>query len=364
MNRLAPDRADARFIRRVLISIVIIGVTAALLRAGNLLILAFGSILGAIVIHAMAELYARHLRASPKLSLGLGMATVLGLIAFLVWLFGVQFRQQVNELVTALPGLIDQLATYLSQSPVGAKIVDAVRQAYAGSKVATDIGGLVAGAGELILNCLLLLIGALFFAADPGVYQRGFLYLIPRSKRPAVEDALYDVGSTLKLWLRSSLILMTTMGVLIGIGLWISGVPSAAALGLLAGLSEFIPYIGPTAAMIPALGLAATVGTGPLIGTLVTYALVRLIQTNFITPYVQARVISIPPAITVFAIIGIGVIFGVFGLFFSAALLVVIFTLVRSLYLREVLGEDMPATDHETMLDKALTPSDSQESQD
>ena len=165
MNRLAPDRADARFIRRVLISIVIIGVTAALLRAGNLLILAFGSILGAIVIHAMAELYARHLRASPKLSLGLGMATVLGLIAFLVWLFGVQFRQQVNELVTALPGLIDQLATYLSQSPVGAKIVDAVRQAYAGSKVATDIGGLVAGAGELILNCLLLLIGALFFAA-------------------------------------------------------------------------------------------------------------------------------------------------------------------------------------------------------
>ena len=362
MNRLAPDRADARFIRRVLILIVIIGVTAALLRAGNLLIVAFGSILGAIVIHAIAELYARHLRASPKLALGLGMATVLGLIAFLVWLFGVQFRQQVNELVTALPGLIDQLAAYLSQSPVGAKIVDAVRQAYAGSKVATDIGGLVAGAGELILNCLLLLIGALFFAADPGVYQRGFLYLVPRSKRPAIEDALYDVGSTLKLWLRSSLILMTTMGVLIGLGLWISGVPSAAALGLLAGLSEFIPYIGPTAAMIPALGLAATVGTGPLIGTLATYAVVRLIQTNFITPYVQARVISIPPAITVFAIIGIGVIFGVFGLFFSAALLVVIFTLVRSLYLREVLGEDMPATDHDTMLDDALTPSDSPES--
>ena len=134
--------------------------------------------------------------------------------------------------------------------------------------------------------------------------------------------------------------------------------PSAAALGLLAGLSEFIPYIGPTAAMIPALGLAATEGTGPVIGALATYAIVRLIQTNFITPYVQNRVISIPPAITVFAIIGIGVIFGVFGLFFSAALLVVIFTLVRSLYLREVLGEDMPVNNHETLLDDRLTPTD------
>lgn len=364
MNRLAPDRDDARFIRRVLYILLIAGVAAALLRAGDLLILAFGSVLGAIVIHSIAALYADHLRAPKKLALGLGMVTVLGFVAFLIWLFGVQFRAQVNVLVTRLPGLLDQFAAYLSQSPVGAKIVDAVRQAYAGSKVAQDIGGLVQGVGELLLNCLLLLVGAMFLAADPKIYERGFLFLIPPSKRPAVEDALFDVGSTLRLWLRAELILMTSMGILIGLGLWISGVPSAAALGLLAGLSEFIPYIGPTAAMVPALGLAATEGSGPVIGALVTYAVVRLIQTNFITPYVQARVVSIPPAITVFAIIGIGVIFGIFGLFFSAALLVVIFTLVRSLYLREVLGEDIPRARHHTLLGPDLKPRDSPESLD
>ena len=364
MNRLAPDADDARFIRRILYIIVIAAIAAALFRASNLLILAFGSMLGAIVIHAIAELWARYGRAPPKLALALGMATVLGVVAFLVWLFGVQFRTQINVLVTALPGLLDQFAAYLSQSPVGAKIVDAVRQAYAGSKVATDIGGLVTGAGELMLNCLLLLVGALFFAADPKVYERGFLYLIPPSKRGAIEDALFDVGSTLKLWLRSSLILMTSMGVLIGLGLWFSGVPSAAALGLLAGISEFIPYIGPTAAMVPALGLAATQGTGPIVGALVTYAVVRLVQTNFITPYVQNRVVSIPPAITVFAIIGVGVIFGIFGLFFSAALLIVIFTLVRSLYLREVLGEDIPSARHQTLLGPDLSPRDSPDSLD
>lgn len=358
MSRLSPDADDTRFIRRILYVVLIVGVVAALLRAGDLLILAFGSILGAIVIHAIAELFARHLRAPPRAALGLGMATVLGFLAFLVWLFGVQFREQINVLVTALPGLLDQLAAYLSHAAVGAKIVDAVRQAYAGSKVATDIGGLVGGAGELLLNCVLLLVGALFFAADPKVYERGFLYLIPPGKRPVIEDALFDVGSTLRLWLRAELIGMTSMGVLIGLGLWISGVPSAAALGLLAGLSEFIPYVGPTAAMVPALGLAATQGTTPVIGALATYAVVRLIQTNFITPYVQNRVVSIPPAITVFAIIGIGIVFGIFGLFFSAALLVVIYTLVRSLYLREVLGEDIPSARHQTLLDANLAPVD------
>ena len=355
MNRLAPDADDSRFIRRILLVIVIVAVVAALYKAGDLLILAFGSILGAIVIHAIADLYRDHLRVPARFTLGLGIATVLGAIAFLLWLFGVQFRSQVNVLIAQTPALLNQFAAYLSQSEVGAKVVDAVRQAYAGSKVAQDVGGLVTGAGELILNCLLLLIGALFFAADPKVYERGFLLLIPRSKRPAIEDALFDVGSTLRLWLRAELILMASMGILVGLGLWISGVPSAAALGLLAGLSEFIPYLGPTAAMIPALGLAATQGTAPIVGSLVTYAVVRLVQTNFITPYVQNRVISIPPAITVFAIIGIGAVFGLFGLFFSAALLVVIYTLVRSLYLREVLGEDIPKTFHRTLLGPDLT---------
>ena len=362
MNRLAPDADDARFVRRLLLILVVAAIAAALFRAGDLLILAFGAMIGAIVIHAVAELYRDRLRLPKKPALFAAILTVLGVIGFLGWLFGVQFRDQVNLLVTRLPGLLDELATYLSRSPVGAKIVDAVRAAFAGSRVAQDIGGLVQGAGEMFLNALLVLIGALFFAADPKVYERGFLFLIPPRGRTAAEDALFDVGETLRLWLKAQLIQMTTMGVLVGLGLWIAGVPSPAALGLLTGLSEFVPYVGPIAAMLPALGLAATVGTDQVLWTLAVYAGVRLIQTNVITPFVTARVVSIPPAVTLFAIIGIGYVFGIFGLFFSAALLVVIYTLVRSLYLREVLGEDIPRTDHRTLLGSTLTPSEPRDS--
>lgn len=346
MKRLAPDADDARFIRRVLLVLLIGAIATAIWRAGDLLILAFGSILGAVAIRAIAELYERV--APKRATMPLAVTTVLGFISFLIWLFGVQFAPQINALVRQLPDLLQQLAAWMSHSPVGAKIVEAVKAAFAGSRVAQDIGGLISGGGELVLNCLILLVGALFFAADPAIYERGALLLVPPSVRPAFADALSDVGATLKLWLRAELIGMTSMGLLVGGGLWIAGVPSAAALGLMAGLSEFIPYVGPTAAMLPALGIAATAGTGPLIGTLVTYAIVRLIQTNFITPYVQSRVIDIPPAITVFAIIGIGFVFGLFGLFFSAGLLVVIFTLVKSLYLRDVLGERLESDPEST----------------
>ena len=354
--RLAPDEPDARFIRRVVLLLVILAVAAAIVRAGNLLILAFGAMLGAIVIHAVAELGRDHLRLPRKPALIAAVFTVLAVLGFLGWLFGVAFRDQVNLLVTALPGLLDQLAAWLSRSAVGAKLVDAVRAAFGGSRIAQDAGGLVQGAGEIVLNALLVLIGSLFFAADPKVYERGFLYLIPPRHRPAMEDALFDVGGTLRLWLKAQLIQMTAMGVLVGVGLWLSGVPSPVALGLLTGLSEFVPYLGPIAAMLPALGLAATAGTTPMLWALATFAIVRLIQTNFVTPFVTARVVAIPPAVSMFAIIGIGYVFGIFGLFFSGGLLVVIFTLVRSLYLREVLGEDVPRARHRTLLGPDLGP--------
>ena len=364
MNRLAPDADDARFIRRILWLALIVAVIAALVRAGDLLILAFGSILGAIVIHALAEIGREQLRLPRKAALVAAMLSVLATIALLWWLFGVQFRPQVNLLVTRLPDLLAQLDAWLSRSPVGAKVADAVRAAFAGSRVAQDIGGLAQGVGEILLNALVLLVGALFFAADPKVYERGFLLLVPPPYRPAFEDALFDAGATLRLWLRAQLIQMVSMGVMVGFGLWLAGVPSPAALGLLTGLSEFIPYLGPIAAMLPALGLAATVGTHQIVMTLVVFAVARVIQTNFVTPYVTSRVVSIPPAMTVFAIIGIGYVFGIFGLFFSAALLVVIFTLVRSLYLREVLGEDIPRAPHRKLLWPDVAAGDSPESLD
>ncbi|TPG22543.1 AI-2E family transporter [Sphingomonas koreensis] len=343
MNRLRPDEPDTRFIRRIVIIIAIAGVLWALLRAGDILILAFGSSLGAIAIHAIAEGYEKRLRLPEKAALGAGIVTALGIVGFLFWLFGVQFAPQINLLVAQLPHLLDQLAAWLSHSPVGAKLVSAVQSAYSGSRAAQDVSGIAQGAGTLLLNVLLLIVGAVFFAANPEIYRRGLLMLVPQPRRPAFADAFDDVSDTLRLWLRTQLILMTTMGVLVGLGLWIAGVPSSAALGLLAGLSEFIPYIGPTAAMLPAIGLGATVSTHAVIGTLITYAAVRMIQTNFITPFVQHRVIEIPPAVTLFSIIAIGMVFGLYALFFSAAMLVVIFTLIRTLYLREVLGEDIGA---------------------
>ena len=349
MNRLSPDEADARFIRRVLWIVLIAAIVAALYFARHLLILAFGSVLIAIVLHAIADIYEDHARVPKRPAMAAAIATLIAFFAALGWLFGVEFRQQVNTLVVQLPGLLTQLQAYMSQTPVGEKVADAVRAAFAGSRVAQDIGEIARGAGELLLNAVLVLFGAVFFATDPSRYERGVLLLVPPGMRAAFEDAMGDVGSTLLLWLRAQLIQMVAMGLMVGVGLWAAGVPSAALLGLLTGLSEFIPYVGPFAAMLPALGLAATAGPDQLVYALVVFAVVRIVQTNIVGPFVSSRVVMIPPALSLFAIIGTGAVFGLFGLFFSGGLLVVGYTLVRSLYLREVLGEPIPRSRERTL---------------
>ncbi|MDB5680080.1 AI-2E family transporter [Sphingomonas bacterium] len=341
MKRLAPDADDARFIRRVILVILIGALTIALYRVGTLLILAFGSILGAITIHAVADRLHRHLRVPRRYAIGIAMLATLALVGFLIWLLTVQFGAQINALIVETPALLARLAAWMSQSAVGAKIVQAVEAAYAGAQAAQDLSGVARGGADLVLNVILLIVGAMFFAIEPRRYRDGLLLLIPKANREAFGDAFDDLGRNLRLWLRSQIILMVLMGVSIGIGLWLSGVPSAVALGLLAGLSEFIPYIGPTVAMLPALGLAANAGTGPLIGAIATYAIVRLAQDMVVTPIIQNKVIAIPPAITLFAMVGIGYIFGLAGLVFAAPLLVAIFALTRTLYLRETLGENI-----------------------
>jgi len=345
MKRLAPDADDARFIRRVVLIILIGALTIALYRVGTLLILAFGSVLGAIIIHAVADRFTKHLHLPPRYAMGLAVVATLAVVGFLVWLLAFQFGAQINALIVETPALLQRLAAWMSQSAVGAKIVEAVKTGYASAQATQDLGQIARGGADLVLNTILLIVGAMFFAIEPARYRDGLLLLIPKAKRGAFGDAFDDLGRNLRLWLRAQIILMMLMGVSIGFGLWLSGVPSAAALGLLAGVSEFIPYIGPTVAMLPALGLAANAGSGPLIGAVATYAIVRLVQDMVVTPIIQNKVIAIPPAITLFAMVGIGYIFGLVGLIFAAPLLVAIFALTRSLYVRETLGEKLDRVD-------------------
>jgi predicted PurR-regulated permease PerM len=120
--------------------------------------------------------------------------------------------------------------------------------------------------------------------------------------------------------------------------------PAALALALLAGLAEFVPLIGPIVAAIPALLIALSEGVQTALWTLLLYLAVQQVESNLIMPVVQHRVVSLPPAITLFAVVAFGLLFGSLGVLFATPLAVVLFVAVKKLWVSETLGEptDLP----------------------
>jgi len=123
------------------------------------------------------------------------------------------------------------------------------------------------------------------------------------------------------------------------------GLPSPAArareafaLGLIAGLLDFVPLIGPIVAAVPTLLLALSISPTTALWTGGLYLVVQQIEGNILSPLVQQRAVDLPPALLLFALLGFGSLFGAPGVILAAPLTVVVYVMVKRLYVREALG--------------------------
>lgn len=109
-------------------------------------------------------------------------------------------------------------------------------------------------------------------------------------------------------------------------------VPLILALALIAGLLSFVPYLGPILSAIPALLVALVVSPLLTVYVVLVYSAVQFLEGNFITPIIQERAVSLPPAVLLIAQLGMGVLL-------ATPLAVVAIVLIQMLYVRDTLGD-------------------------
>lgn len=146
-------------------------------------------------------------------------------------------------------------------------------------------------------------------------------------------------------WLIGRLLSMLIVGITVTISLWLLGIPLALTLGLLAALLDFIPNLGPTLATVPAVLLALMQSPTQAVYVLLIYIVIQQAESYLLTPIVQHRTVSLPPALTIIAQVILGVLFGVMGLILASPLAAVVLVLIKMLYVEDVLGdtiEDLP----------------------
>ena len=124
---------------------------------------------------------------------------------------------------------------------------------------------------------------------------------------------------------------MILVGLLCAAATWTIGLPSPMALGLIAALTEFIPYVGPVIAAVPALLVAATQGTDRIVWSLAAYLTIPTLEGNFIAPLIKRQMVLHSACRYDSRHAAIGFIFGPVAVIFAAPMTVVLFVLVKKL---------------------------------
>ncbi len=330
--------SDAEFIRKILIALGLVLFTLLLWKLSDVLLLAFGAVLVAILLHSAAGALERYLRVPDRWSLTVATLVIFVVFLAIIALFGTQVRAQFSGVVERLPSALDNFAKNLGIGPVSDDLSEIMNNAPTGGMAAR-----LAGIGGVILDgfadFILVVIAGIYIAAAPRLYAQGFVKLFPIRHHEKVESSLEASGQALKLWLTSQLIAMACVAVLSAIAYWLIGLPSALALGLIAGLADFIPFLGPILGALPAVLIAFSVSGEAALWTVLAVLAIQQIEGNIIFPLVARSVISIPPALALFAILIGSVLFGTLGLIFGFPLAVLTYVLVKKLYVRETLGE-------------------------
>ncbi|MCZ0960116.1 AI-2E family transporter [Paracoccus benzoatiresistens] len=321
---------------------------AAVWQWSNVLLMGFGAILIAIALRAGAR--AMHRYAGIGLKPGVllsGLAAVLVVAGIVAWA-GPSISGQFRQLIGSLPDAWKQIEDWLGQSSIGQFLERRIEDAQANGgggeggdlpTVFSYLTGTLTTVFGGVANLVLLITVAIFLALDAPMYRAGALRLVPPSYRARAGQIADELARALARWMGGQALDMAVVALVTGVGLWLLGVPLALVLGLIAGLTNIIPVVGPFMSGIPAVLFALTQGFDLAIYVALLFVLVQQAEGNLLMPLIQRYAADLPPALTVLAILAFGSLFGFAGIVLATPLLLVSIILVKRIYVEDVLDD-------------------------
>ncbi|HKS07868.1 MAG TPA: AI-2E family transporter [Gemmatimonadaceae bacterium] len=317
-----------------------------------------GALLGIAVKPAVDWLETRRVRrgvGAPMVVLG-----AIGSVLLVMLWSGPTLVTEFNQLWHQLPRAVDRIDAYFAQNEgsvlealLPKATVDTIRRPQGDSVVtqpastrlknalsgqAGAVRGVLFGAltstFAVLAGMVYVLFLTVYFAIEPGVYRRGVLLLVPLETRDRAARVFDVVTQTLRKWLATQFIAMVVVWLVTTAMLLILGVKSAIPLGILAGVFEFIPNVGPMLSAIP--GVLLAFAESPQQGLIVALAYwgIQFLENNLLIPYLMREELDLPPALTLIWQALMAIIFGLLGLFVAVPLLAATFVAIRYLYVR------------------------------
>jgi predicted PurR-regulated permease PerM len=360
-----------RDILRAAVLVAGVFVALRLLWAGrSVFLLGFLGVLFGLALSAGVD-YLHRFKVPRVLGAVLIVLTALGALVGVGALTAPRISEQAQEVRRQVPQVIDQVERWIEQRGMGRLInggaaTDSAHadgsaqgqepQGDSGEEQQVDIrrtlSQQLAGVGQhffsffsstlaVLGGAILVMFVSIFVAVDPKMYHDGLMHLFPHRSRERAGEVLSAVAVTLRRWLVAQLIAMVVIGVVTALTLTALGIQGAVALGIIAGLLEFVPYVGPILSAVPAVAMGLLDGPEKALYVVLAYTAIQQLESGILQPILMKEGLDIPPVLTILGQALLSLTFGFMGLLVAVPILGAVMVPVKMLYVRDVVGDEV-----------------------
>ncbi|MFY3792055.1 AI-2E family transporter [Ureibacillus sp. MALMAid1270] len=244
-----------------------------------------------------------------------------------------QFKNLINEFPIYFVSVTDTVVTFLNNSgfndlfkeynfdynkvitDITNNIASTVQGTFSNvaKTVATGITGFVSTLTSIVLSLVTVPFILFYLLYEGEKLPKFILSILPPRARDEAKQVMKEVDKQVSSYIQGQILVSICIGVMMTIGFLIIGLPYAFVLGFLAMITSVVPYLGPAIAITPAIIIAIVNSPFMLIGLVIVWTIVQLIEGKLITPNIMGKSLSIHPITIIFVLLTMGSLFGVAG---------------------------------------------------
>ena len=301
------------------------------------------TVLIVLVLNSPVSWLAKH-RIPRPVSAAVIAVMVIGFVGLALYLIIPPAAKQVQELWSHVPDLVDRAGSWLQRFAVNHPTIAgfipqelSVDPESLGKYAPSVLGGasrLTASAAGTIVGIFLVFITTIYAVANPKPLAEGFLRAVSPAYRDRFEAAGERLHGQIRAWAMGIVFAMVIVFLLTWIGLALIGIKQAFLFALIAGLFEAVPIIGPVLSAIPPIVVALV--TNPILipWIVVLFVIIQQIENHLLVPMIMSHQLSLHPVTVIFAVLVMGGLFGIIGVFLATPAAVTAGILYDELYLR------------------------------
>jgi predicted PurR-regulated permease PerM len=281
---------------------------------------------------------------------------LLGLITALLWFMGPLLIEQARLVQQQLPEYYQTIRTSMLESSSGllrglaqllparsAEVTTAALATAEVNAVENPVWTYLTVSANTLFAIIAVFILAYYWTLEGDVILRRLVLRAPIDHRDDLRTLIDEMQGKIGAYFRGQAILCVIIGVVSTLAYLLLGVPNALLLGLIMGIFEALPIIGPTLGAIPAVLLTLTTAPELVVWVIGSLVLIQALENNLLVPRVMDQSVGVNPVVTILAIAAFGVLFGITGAILAIPLAAVVQILVSRLLFQTPIADPTPA---------------------